>query len=136
MPFVRQFAQTNSNLECLCKAGFIFLLFMIVAVLCPFAAILIARILGPRKPNPIKQSTYECGMETVGESWVQFKAQYYVFALIFLVFDVETVFLFPWAISLNALPMFAVVEGVIFHSHPCCRIVLHMAQGHAGVELN
>ncbi len=90
------------------------LLFMIVAIIVPFAAILTARILGPRKPNPIKQSTYECGMETVGESWVQFKAQYYVFALIFLVFDVETVFLFPWAISLNALPMFAVVEGVIF----------------------
>ena len=80
------------------------LLFMIIAVIVPFAAILTARILGPRKPNPIKQSTYECGMETVGESWVQFKAQYYVFALIFLVFDVETVFLFPWAISLNALP--------------------------------
>ena len=90
------------------------LLFMIVAVIVPFAAILIPRIIAPRKPNPIKQSTYECGMETVGDSWVQFKAQYYVFALIFLVFDVETVFLFPWAISLNALPMFAVVEGVIF----------------------
>lgn len=90
------------------------LLFMIVAVVIPFAAILIARILGPRKPNPIKQSTYECGMETVGDSWVQFKAQYYVFALIFLVFDVETVFLFPWAISINALPMFAVVEGLVF----------------------
>jgi NADH:ubiquinone oxidoreductase subunit 3 (subunit A) len=90
------------------------LLFMIVAVIIPIGAIVIGRILGPRKPNPIKQSTYECGMETVGDSWVQFKAQYYVFALIFLVFDVETVFLFPWAISLNALPMFAVVEGVIF----------------------
>jgi NADH:ubiquinone oxidoreductase subunit 3 (subunit A) len=90
------------------------LMFMIVAVIVPFAAILIPRIIAPRKPNPIKQSTYECGMETVGDSWVQFKAQYYVFALIFLVFDVETVFLFPWAISLNALPMFAVVEGVIF----------------------
>jgi NADH:ubiquinone oxidoreductase subunit 3 (subunit A) len=90
------------------------LLFMIVAVAVPFAAILTGRILGPRKPNPIKQSTYECGMETVGESRVQFKAQYYVFALIFLVFDVETVFLFPWAISLNALSMFAVFEGVVF----------------------
>jgi NADH:ubiquinone oxidoreductase subunit 3 (subunit A) len=52
----------------------------------------------------------------VGESWVQFKAQYYVFALVFLVFDVETVFLFPWAISLNTLPLFAVVEGIIFIS--------------------
>jgi NADH:ubiquinone oxidoreductase subunit 3 (subunit A) len=90
------------------------LLFMVVAVIVPSAAILTGRILGPRKPNPIKQSTYECGMETVGESWVQFKAQYYVFALIFLVFDVETVFLFPWAISINGLSLFAVFEGVVF----------------------
>jgi NADH:ubiquinone oxidoreductase subunit 3 (subunit A) len=90
------------------------LLFMVVAIIVPFGAILIGRILGPRKPNPIKQSTYECGMETVGENWVQFKAQYYVIALIFLVFDVETVFLFPWAISINALSMFAVLEGVVF----------------------
>jgi NADH-quinone oxidoreductase subunit A len=71
-------------------------------------------LLAPRKPNPIKASTYECGMETVGASWVQFKAQYYVFALVFLVFDVEVVFLFPWAAAINALPMFAVIEGIIF----------------------
>jgi NADH-quinone oxidoreductase subunit A len=88
-------------------------LFLIVAVLIPAAAI-IAAILAPRKSNPIKESTYECGMETVGENWVQFKAQYYIFALAFLVFDVETVFLFPWALSLNQLGVFAVVEGMIF----------------------
>jgi NADH-quinone oxidoreductase subunit A len=76
--------------------------------------LIIARFLGPRKPNAVKQSTYECGIETVGDSWVQFKAQYYVFGLVFLVFDVETVFLFPWAASLNKLPLFAVFEGIIF----------------------
>ena len=53
-------------------------------------------------------------METVGENWVQFKAQYYIFALVFLVFDVETVFLFPWAVSLGSLSLFAVIEGIIF----------------------
>jgi NADH:ubiquinone oxidoreductase subunit 3 (subunit A) len=90
------------------------LIFAIVALIVPAAAIILSRLLAPRKPNPIKQSTYECGMETVGDSWVQFKAQYYVFALVFLVFDVEVVFLFPWAVSLNALPMFAVLEGIIF----------------------
>lgn len=90
------------------------LLFMIVAIIIPIAAIVITVLLGPRKSNPIKASTYECGMETVGENWVQFKAQYYIFALVFLVFDVETVFLFPWAVSINALDIFAVVEGVIF----------------------
>ena len=90
------------------------LLFMIIAVIVPFAAILIARIIGPRKPNPIKLQTYECGIETVGDTWVQFKAQYYIFALIFLVFDIETVFLYPWAAAFDALPLFAVLEGILF----------------------
>ncbi|MFZ5856132.1 MAG: NADH-quinone oxidoreductase subunit A [Chloroflexota bacterium] len=89
-------------------------LFLIVGALIPAAAIILAAVLSPRKPNPIKESTYECGIETVGENWVQFKAQYYIFALIFLVFDVETVFLFPWAVSLNQLGLFAVVEGIVF----------------------
>jgi NADH:ubiquinone oxidoreductase subunit 3 (subunit A) len=89
-------------------------LFVIVGALVPTAAIVLSWIISPKKPNPIKQSTYECGMETVGDNWVQFKAQYYVFALVFLVFDVETVFLFPWAVSLGQQSMFAVVEGIIF----------------------
>jgi len=89
-------------------------LFFIVGLIIPVGAIAVAWILGPKKPNPIKQTTYECGIETVGESWVQFKAQYYIFALVFLVFDVETVFLFPWAVRLGALGLFAVIEGIIF----------------------
>ena len=89
-------------------------LFMIVGMLIPVAALVVARLLAPRKPNAIKQSTYECGIETVGDNWVQFKAQYYIFALVFLIFDVETVFLFPWAVALNKLPLFAVFEGIIF----------------------
>jgi len=89
-------------------------LFLIVGALIPTSAILISFLIAPKKPNPIKQSTYECGMETVGENWIQFRAQYYVFALVFLVFDVEAVFLFPWAVSLGQLPVFAVIEGIIF----------------------
>ena len=89
-------------------------LFFLVGLIIPVGAIGFAWILGPKKPNPIKQTTYECGIETVGDSWVQFKAQYYIFALVFLVFDVETVFLFPWAVKLGALGLFAVVEGIIF----------------------
>ena len=89
-------------------------LFVIVGMIIPIAALLVARLLAPRKPNAIKQSTYECGIETVGDNWVQFKAQYYIFGLVFLVFDVETVFLFPWAVALNKLPLFAVFEGIIF----------------------
>jgi NADH:ubiquinone oxidoreductase subunit 3 (subunit A) len=89
-------------------------LFLVVGALVPTAAIVLSWIISPKKPNPIKQSTYECGMETVGDNWVQFKAQYYVFALVFLVFDVETVFLFPWAVSLGQLNVFAVIEGIVF----------------------
>jgi len=89
-------------------------LFIIVGLIIPVGAITVAWILGPKKANSIKQSTYECGIETVGDSWVQFKAQYYIFALVFLVFDVETVFLFPWAVKLGQFGVFAVIEGIVF----------------------
>ena len=89
-------------------------LFLFVGVALPAAALVLAWLISPKKSNPIKDSTYECGMETVGESLVQFKAQYYIFGLIFLVFDVETVFLFPWAVSLGKLELFAVLEGILF----------------------
>ena len=88
--------------------------FLVVASFFPIMALLIPRIIAPRKPNRTKQETYECGNETVGESYVQFKVQYYIFALIFLIFDVETVFLFPLAVSFNQIPLFAVLEGVLF----------------------
>jgi NADH:ubiquinone oxidoreductase subunit 3 (subunit A) len=89
-------------------------LFLVVGAFIPISAIAAAWVVGPKKPNPIKQTTYECGIETVGPAWVQFKAQYYIFALVFLVFDVETVFLYPWAVKLGQLGMFAVIEGIIF----------------------
>jgi len=89
-------------------------LFFIVGLIIPVGAIGVAWILGPKKSNPIKMTTYECGIETVGDGWVQFKAQYYIFALVFLVFDVETVFLFPWAVRLSQLGLFAVLEGIVF----------------------
>jgi NADH-quinone oxidoreductase subunit A len=89
-------------------------MFFVIGAIIPGAAFVAAAVLGPKRPNPVKMETYECGIETVGESWVQFKAQYYVFALVFLIFDVETVFLFPWAVRLDSLGMFAVLEGIIF----------------------
>ena len=87
---------------------------MLLAPVFPAAALLIPRIIAPRKSNPLKVQTYECGIETYGDTYVQFKVQYYIFALVFLIFDVETVFLFPWAVAFNQLPLFAVVEGVLF----------------------
>jgi len=89
-------------------------IFLLLAPIFPALALLIPRLIAPRKPNPLKTETYECGIETYGETWVQFKAQYYIFALVFLIFDIEVVFLFPWAVAFDQLPMFAVLEGVLF----------------------
>lgn len=73
-----------------------------------------AWLLRPHKPNPLKQTTYECGIETIGDTWVQFKVSYYIYALIFVVFDVEAIFLFPWAVAYNQLPLYALFEVVLF----------------------
>ena len=89
-------------------------LFTFMAVFFPAAAIFIATLLAPKKPNSLKDTIYECGIETVGETWVQFKAQYYVIALVFLAFDVEVVFMYPWAVAFKAMPLFGVVEGLLF----------------------
>lgn len=89
-------------------------IFLVIAAFLPFVAITLAGILGPKKPNRLKSTIYECGIETVGETWVQFRAQYYIFALVFVVFDVETVLLYPWAVAYNQLGLFAVAEAVLF----------------------
>jgi NADH-quinone oxidoreductase subunit A len=89
------------------------LFFLIVAIF-PGAPILIAGLLAPKRSTPSKTQVYECGMETVGDTLVQFKIQYYVFALTFLVFDVELVFLFPWAVAFDKLPLVGVISGILF----------------------
>lgn len=89
-------------------------LLFIIAFALPILAIVFGSLLGPSKPNSIKNDVYECGMETFGPSWVQFKVQYYIFALVFLVFDIEMVLLFPFAMAFNALHFYAVIEAVIF----------------------
>ena len=89
-------------------------LFLLIVAIFPGAPILIAGWLAPRKPNPLKSQTYECGIETVGNTRVQLRVSYYIFTLIFLIFDVEMVFLFPWAVAFDQLKLFAVLEGVLF----------------------
>ena len=88
--------------------------FLIVAVVVPLVAVLIPVFIAPKKPSTRKEEIYECGIETKGNIRIQFKSQYYIYALIFLIFDIETIFLFPWAVALGNLPLFAVIEGVIF----------------------
>jgi NADH-quinone oxidoreductase subunit A len=87
---------------------------LLVALFISCAMIVLAWFLRPKRPNPLKSQIYECGLVPHGEPWIRFKAQYYIFALVFLAFDVEAVFLFPWARAYGVLPLYAVLEGVLF----------------------
>jgi len=98
-------------------------LFLIVAIFFAVSTLLLPSFLRffrivPKKPNPIKSSTYECGMETIGKSWVQFNFRYYFYALIFLALDVLIVFLYPWAVDLRQLGRFGFIGMLIFISIP------------------
>lgn len=75
--------------------------------------LILARFISPKKPGQAKQSAYECGLESTGDPWVQFRVQYYVYALLFVVFDVAVVFIYPWAVTWRALGPYALgVMGV------------------------
>ncbi len=73
-----------------------------------------ARVVAPRRQLPEKLTTYECGIDPVGEGWSQSQIRYYIYAFLFVIFDVESVFLFPWATTFERLGMQAVVEMGIF----------------------
>ncbi len=89
-------------------------LFLLMSLVLLGATLVLWWLLRPKKPNPLKLETYECGVQTVGDAWVQFRAQYYIFALIFVLFDVEAVFLFPWAVAYRQLGLYAVIEMALF----------------------
>jgi NADH-quinone oxidoreductase subunit A len=73
-----------------------------------------ARVFSPAKPNPVKNSIYECGLESRGDAWVQFRSAYYLYAIIFLVFDVEAVFLLPFAVAFTGLGAAACAAMLVF----------------------
>lgn len=75
----------------------------------------LAWVLRAKPPkSSVKQAPYECGIPTRGEAWVRFRVAYYLYALVFVVFDVETIFLYPWAVALHRLGLFAYIEAIIF----------------------
>jgi len=82
-----------------------------ILVLVAFTA---ARLIAPHRPHPAKLTTYECGIDPVGEGWSQSQIRYYVFGFLFVIFDVESVFLFPWARVFESLGWAAVIEMGIF----------------------
>ena len=89
-------------------------LLLVISIVLPIVILFLAWVIRPKKPNNIKAQIYECGMETVGTSWVRFRVQYYIFALVFVVFDVEAIFLFPLAVAFDQLALYMVLEMVLF----------------------
>jgi NADH-quinone oxidoreductase subunit A len=89
-------------------------IFFVAAVSFPIIPLILAWLIRPKRPTDVKQSTYECGLETMGDIWVQFKVQYYLYALAFVIFDIEVVFLYPWAVALPGMGMFALIAMAVF----------------------
>lgn len=90
------------------------ILFFIVGFVLVGGAILFSSFVSPKSTNSQKSEAYECGVPTKGVTWLQFNVGYYLFALLFLVFEVETVFIFPWAVVMKQIGMTAFVEILIF----------------------
>ncbi|HKZ50486.1 MAG TPA: NADH-quinone oxidoreductase subunit A [Dehalococcoidia bacterium] len=94
-------------------------LLLVLALLFPLGGIVTSRLLQalrlrPSRPDPVKDDTYECGVTTEGPTWVQFNIRYYLIALVFLVFDIEVLFLFPWAVAFGTLGIGGFVAATIF----------------------
>ena len=90
------------------------LLFFILGGIFVAGGLITARLLRPHRPYHEKLTTYECGEEPVGTSWIKFNIRFYVVALIFVIFEVEVLFLFPWALVYQRLGLFAFIEMMIF----------------------
>jgi len=93
---------------------FIAFLFLILGAVFVVVTLLISKLVHPKSKSPQKFTTYECGEEPVGESWIQFNNRFYTVGLIFLIFDVEIIFLYPWAIVFKEIGLLALIEMFIF----------------------
>nr|YP_009502322.1 NADH-plastoquinone oxidoreductase subunit 3 [Alsophila podophylla]AWV63373.1 NADH-plastoquinone oxidoreductase subunit 3 [Alsophila podophylla] len=90
-----------------------FWIFLLISISIPYLALSISRLLAPIREGPEKLASYESGIEPKGNTWIRFQIRYYMFASVFAISDVETVFLYPWAIGFRELGLFAFIEVII-----------------------
>ena len=90
------------------------ILLIIVGIAFAGGGILVSKAIAKSSANIVKGEPYECGIPTTGTSWIQFNVGYYLFALIFLIFDVELVFMYPWAVAVKKIGMPGLVEIIVF----------------------
>ena len=93
---------------------YLFVTVLLTAVLLVVGAYVITKLIGPRSYNPVNGQPFECGVPTRGSSWLPVNVGYYLFAILFLVFDIETVFLYPWAVVVKQLGIAALVSVAFF----------------------
>tara|TARA_Y100001968_G_scaffold20479_1_gene16125 strand:+ start:7528 stop:7890 length:363 start_codon:yes stop_codon:yes gene_type:complete len=91
-----------------------FLGFLLLSAAVPVLSLVTNKLISPSSKAGERQLTYESGMEPIGGAWIQFNIRYYMFALVFVIFDVETVFLYPWAVAFHRLGLLAFIEALIF----------------------
>ncbi len=89
-------------------------IFFVVALIFGAGGIATSFLIQPRRDTPLKMEPYECGMPTQGPTWIQFKTGYFLYALLFVIFDVETIYLYAWAVKFQSLGLFAFIEMLIF----------------------
>jgi len=90
------------------------LIFIVVAALIPVLALTLGRLLRPFRPDQGKLAPYECGVEPEGDARERFSVRFYIIAILFVIFDVETIFLFPWAVNYDRLALFGFIEMLVF----------------------
>jgi NADH-quinone oxidoreductase subunit A len=90
------------------------LLLLVIAIIFPIVALVLAWVIRPNRPEPVKLSAYECGIESTTPTWGRRSVHFYIIAVLFVIFDVETVFLFPWAVQYKVLGWFGFIEMGIF----------------------
>lgn len=90
------------------------MIFVVLSTLLAIAMVIAGFVCQYKKDSQVKQSTYECGLQPIDTSRVKFEIRYFNYAILFLIFDIETIFLYPFAISINSLGLFAIIEAFLF----------------------
>jgi NADH-quinone oxidoreductase subunit A len=90
------------------------LIFLVIAILFPVVALLAAKLVRPSVPSKVKMEAYECGIEAASDSRGRYTVRFYIVAILFVIFELETIFLFPWAVRYKALGWFGVAEVAVF----------------------
>ena len=93
---------------------FALLAMVVIAAAFGGGVILLSSLLGPKRPGAIKNQAYECGIDPVGDARFRFSVKFYIVAMLFILFDIETIFLFPWAVMFQQLKLFGIIEMATF----------------------